>query len=110
MVGGAAHRDGELQLPVLRPGPDEQFAQLAQLRDDARADLRVDARRDAVGAQQTERLERRVERSLDAAQFVVERSRAVDRTPAPLSPASRPPNPLFGQCRPPTASCRLPWR
>ena len=51
VVCGPAHRHGELNLPVPGAGLDEEVHQLAELRDDQRRDLRVDARSQAVFAE-----------------------------------------------------------
>src|SRR5690606_3144915 len=86
LVGAAPHRHRELDLPAVRAHLAEQLEQLGELRHAEPVDLRVDAHRDARGAQVTERGERRAERARDAAQPIVCALEAVERNAHALEP------------------------
>ncbi len=79
LVGGAPHRDGELDLPGVPADRDDRLEHVGQLRHRQLVDLRVDRHAHAGGAQVRRSLERGAVRAGHAAQAIVRRLVAVDR-------------------------------
>src|SRR6185369_12881765 len=84
IVGGAAHRDRELDLPVFCAGVDKKVHQLAKLRNDERSDLGVDTRSDAALVDCIERPECSIKRALHSPHPIVDISQTIDRDPKSL--------------------------
>ena len=79
LVGGAPHRDGELDLPALRAGNADALEDLGEIRHREAIDLRVRRDEDAGRAEVRHRVERGAPRPLHAAEAIVGRFFAVDR-------------------------------
>src|ERR1044072_1927812 len=79
IVCGAPHRHRELDLPVLGARFDEEIHQFAELWNDERSDLCVDAGSDAALLNCVKRPESRIKRAFHSPHAIVNISQTIDR-------------------------------